>query len=89
VARRLRRAVGLPDRDGLLVHGVESGSAADRAGIETGDLLVRAGERDLLRVDDLHVALDGAVEGGELALVAVRGVDERELLVTLGTQAEA
>src|SRR5256885_1117312 len=39
VARRLRRAVGLPERDGLLVHGVERGSAAAVAGIEKGDLL--------------------------------------------------
>src|SRR4051795_10572654 len=29
VARRLRRAVGLPERDGLLVHAVEEGSPAD------------------------------------------------------------
>src|SRR3954447_7793445 len=34
VARRLRRAVGLPERDGLLVRWVEDGSPADRAGIE-------------------------------------------------------
>jgi S1-C subfamily serine protease len=85
VARRLRRAVGLPDRDGLLVHGVETDSAADRAGIEKGDLLVRAGDRDLMRVDDLHVALEGAGAAGELPLVAVRGVDERELVVSLST----
>src|SRR4051794_7688575 len=44
VARRLQRAVGLPERDGLLVHAVEEGSAADRAGIEKGDLIVTAGE---------------------------------------------
>jgi S1-C subfamily serine protease len=89
VARRLRRAVGLPDRDGLLVHGVEDGSAAERAGIEKGDLLVRAGERDLRRVDDLHVALDGAVADGELPVVAVRGVAEREVVVSLGGKGDA
>jgi serine protease Do len=89
VARRLRRAVGLPDRDGLLVHGVETGSAAERAGIEKGDLLVRAGERDLLRVDDLHVAVDRAVATGELPVVAVRGVDEREVVVSLRAEEAA
>ena len=30
VARRLRRSVGLPERDGLLVHAVEEGGPADR-----------------------------------------------------------
>jgi serine protease Do len=88
VARRLRRAVGLPERDGLLVHGVETASPAERAGIEKGDLLVRAGSRDLLRVDDLHLALDGALADGELPVVAVRGVDEREVVVSLGAEGE-
>ena len=36
VARRLRRAVGLPERDGLLVRSVEDDSPAAGAGIERG-----------------------------------------------------
>ena len=43
VARHLRRAVGLPDRDGILVRGVEEGSPAEAAGIREGDLIVSAG----------------------------------------------
>ena len=35
---RLRRSVGLPERDGVLVRGVEDGSPAAAAGIESGDL---------------------------------------------------
>ena len=81
VARRLRRAVGLPERDGLLVHGVERGGPADVAGLQKGDLLVAAGGRELARVDDLHAALASA--NGELRLVAVHGVDEREVVVAL------
>ena len=42
-ARRLRTAVGLPERDGLLVRGVVDGSPAERAGLARGDLIVRAG----------------------------------------------
>src|SRR5919206_467054 len=41
-ARRLRAAVGLPERDGLLVHAVVGGSPAERAGLERGDLIVAA-----------------------------------------------
>ena len=89
VARRLRRAVGLPERDGLLVHGVERDGPAARAGVEKGDLLVRAGDRDLLRLDDLHEALDAVAAGGELRLTAVRGVDEREVVARLGGGEEA
>ena len=81
VARRLRRAVGLPERDGLLVHAVERGSAAAAAGIEKGDLLVAAGSRDLARIDDLQSALEAAE--AELKLTALRGADEREVVVAL------
>ena len=81
VARRLRAAVGLPERDGLLVRGVVGGSPAARAGVERGDLLVRAGERALAGMDDLFDVLDGA--GDELVLGLVRGTDERELTVDL------
>jgi serine protease Do len=83
VARRLRRAVGLPERDGLLVHGVQRDGPADRAGVLKGDLLVAADDRELTRVDDLHAALEAAVAAGELRLSIVRGVDEREVVVAV------
>jgi serine protease Do len=89
VARRLRRAVGLPERDGLLVHGTERDGPAARGGLERGDLLVRADERELTRLDDLHEALDAAEPGGDLRLTVVRGVEEREVVVRLGGEEEA
>ncbi len=42
VARRLRRAVGLPETDGLLIRDVEEDSPAARAGLAQGDLIVAA-----------------------------------------------
>ena len=82
VARRMRRAVGLPERDGLLVRGVEDGSPAARGGIERGDLLVSAGGRDLDSVDALYEALDAvAPADGTLDLTIVRGTDERPVTV--------
>ena len=80
-ARHLRRAVGLPDRDGLLVRGVEDASPAARAGLRGGDLLVTAGDRPLAAIDDLHAALDGVGEGDSLALGVVRGVEELAVVV--------
>ena len=76
-ARRMRAAVGLPEREGLLVRGVESGSPAEAAGLQQGDLLVAAGGRPLRGFDDLFDALEGAA--GELALSVVRGTEEREV----------
>jgi serine protease Do len=82
VARRMRRAVGLPERDGLLVRGVEDGSPAFAAGIERGDLISVAGEREIGSVDALYAALDSLPDGGKLPLTVVRGNDERELEVS-------
>lgn len=86
VARRMRRAVGLPERDGLLVRAVEDGSPAARAGIERGDLLVKAGDRDLDGVDALYESLDAVPEaGGTIDLLIVRGTDERPITVEFET----
>jgi serine protease Do len=79
VARRLRRSVGLPERDGILVRGVEDGSAAAAAGVEVGDLIVSAGGRAIRDADDLQDAL-GALEP-PYDLVVVRGADELTLKV--------
>ena len=82
VARRLRRAVGLPERDGVLIRAVQEGSAAESAGLERGDLIVGAGGQEIERVDALYDALDAASAEGRLALTIVRGTEEREVDVT-------
>jgi serine protease Do len=81
-ARKLRAAVGLPERDGLLVRGVVDDSPAARAGVERGDLLVGASGSPLASMDDLFDALDDA-GGATLTLAVVRGTEERELEVEL------
>lgn len=78
VARHLRRAVGLPDRDGLLVREVEDDSPAARAGIAEGDLLVAVGGTAISSADDLYDALAGE---GPLELTLVRGAEERTVTV--------
>jgi serine protease Do len=80
VARRLRRSVGLPERDGLLVRGVDPDQPAGRAGVQEGDLIVRAGDHDVTSVDDLYRALDEA--GDALELLVIRAVDEVALTVS-------
>lgn len=80
VAGRLRAAVGLEPRDGLLVREVEEGSAAERAGIATGDLLVAVDGTDLTSPDVLHDALTDATT---LTFTVVRGDDERQVVVDL------
>ncbi len=83
IARRMRRAVGLPEREGLLVRGVRDGSPADRAGLRRGDLIVSVNGSEADRLDTLHSALDSGAPTIELGLV--RGADE--LTVTVAFEA--
>jgi serine protease Do len=82
VARRLRRSVGLPERDGLLVRGVEEGSAAARAGIVEGDLIVEVAGKTVEEADDLVEALAAAGDSFEVKIV--RGLEERTVSVGAG-----
>jgi serine protease Do len=83
VARHLRRAVGLPDREGLLVRDVEEGSAAARAGVQRGDLIVGLGAIEIDSVDALFSAIESHASHPTV-LKLVRGTDELEVPVILG-----
>jgi serine protease Do len=85
VARKMRRSVGLPERDGILVRGVEDDSLAAAAGIQAGDLIVEAGGKPITDADDLYTALAELKVPFEVKLV--RGNDERTVQVGGGTKA--
>jgi serine protease Do len=82
VARRLRRAVGLPEVEGLLIREVTEPSPAARAGLAQGDLIVAVAGQPVRTADDLFDALPAA--GGTVELGIVRGVEERAVQVVLG-----
>jgi serine protease Do len=82
VARRLRRAVGLPEADGLLVREVEDDSTAAAAGLEEGDLIIAIGGRPVESIDVLYDALGSVQTGSTLELTVLRGTEERTVVVT-------
>jgi serine protease Do len=88
VARRLRRAVGLPEHAGVLVRGVADDSAAGRAGLARGDLIVSAGGTPVDGLDSLHQVLDSADPGEPLVLGLLRGAEELELTVNFDPAVE-
>jgi serine protease Do len=81
VARRLRRAVGLPERDGLLVREVEEDSPASRAGLAEGDLIVAAAGKPVTSADDLFDALGSVADDAPLEITLLRGTEERTVSV--------
>jgi S1-C subfamily serine protease len=79
VAARLRASVGLPEREGLLVRGVEDGSLAAKAGIQEGDLIIAAAGKPVTDADALFETLSAAKLPFEVKVV--RGIEERTVSV--------
>jgi serine protease Do len=86
VGRRLRRSVGLPEVDGLLVRAVEPGGLAARAGIREGDLIIEVAGSQAVDVDALHDVLATVeppfevrvVRGTEAVTLVIGGPEVRE-----------
>ncbi len=81
VAKKMRRAVGLDAESGVLVVRVRSSSHADAAGLARGDLITAAAGAPVHSVGDLERAVRAA--DGTLTLSVLRGVDAREVEVSL------
>jgi DNA-binding MarR family transcriptional regulator len=84
VALAMQRAVGLPERPGLLVRSAEEGSPAAAAGLAEGDILTEAGGNPLRSVSALYSAISDALTSGALELRVRRGLKDRTVSVPLG-----
>jgi serine protease Do len=89
VARRLRSAVGLPPRDGLLVREVDASGPAASAGIQAGDLIVAVAGQEVGGVDGLLAAVDNHPDATPLRVTLVRGAEEMTVEVTFDQPGEA
>jgi serine protease Do len=87
VANKLRRSVGLPERDGLLVRGVRDGSPAAHGGLQVGDLIVAVDGTAVATPEALAAAVEDGPDGRVLRVSVVRGADEHVLEVTLAEEA--
>jgi serine protease Do len=81
LAQRMRAAVGLPPREGLLIREVEPDGHASAAGILVGDLILAASGRPTREPEDLEEAIMSAA--GTLDLRLVRGEEQLEVSVAL------
>jgi DNA-binding MarR family transcriptional regulator len=84
VALAMQRAVGLPERPGLLVRAAEERSPAAAGGLAEGDILTEAGGTPLRSVSALYAAISEALPGGVLELRVRRGLKDRTVSVPLG-----
>ncbi|TMM38526.1 MAG: PDZ domain-containing protein [Actinobacteria bacterium] len=69
---------------GAVVAKVAGGSPAEQAGLQTGDVVTKAGSKDIHTSDDLVGAVQSSKAGEKLALTVVRGGTTRTISVTIG-----
>src|SRR5579864_2500101 len=72
LSRQLGEYFGVKDGEGVLVRSVEKGSAAEKAGLKAGDVIVRADNEKLSDRADLSQVLRNHREGGKITLGIVR-----------------
>src|SRR6476660_2369749 len=74
---------GVQNGEGVLVRSVEKNSAAEKAGLKAGDVIVKADNEKLTDRSDLSHILRKHRTGGKMTLVVLRDKHEQTLTVTL------
>jgi S1-C subfamily serine protease len=77
ILTRVLRHHHLPNKSGVLAISIEQGSAADRAGLREGDVLVTFDGETIDGVDDLHRLLTASRVGKAAELTILRGGVQR------------
>ena len=75
-----------PDKPGLEVGNIITGSGAEKAGIQVGDVLLQVDGVDMNDVPDLITHIQGHKVGDVLKVKFLRGEKELEVSVTLGAR---
>jgi S1-C subfamily serine protease len=80
----LRGKISSEQEAGLIVLNVESGSPAEQAGVQLGDILISFDAQRLSDVEDLQAVLRGEAVGRPARVVFVRGGEVQEAQIRVG-----
>ena len=89
VSQPLARSFGLNTAAGALVSSIEKGSAAEKAGLQPGDVVMKVDGAPIQGSLDLSSRIAGMKPGSHATLEVWRGGKARDLAVTLGEQQPA
>ncbi|MDR0946813.1 MAG: trypsin-like peptidase domain-containing protein [Ruminococcus sp.] len=79
------RYYGLPVETGVLVSAVDKDSAADKAGIKSGDIIVGADGEEVTNMETLNKIKNTHKVGEEMTLTLARDGGNEEITITLGS----
>jgi S1-C subfamily serine protease len=88
VSGQFAKFLAAPGDHAVVVTSVEEGSAAAKAGLRAGDIIVRFAGREILEARDLRDEVRKAEGGKELALAVQREGKPLDLKVTLAPKSE-
>ncbi len=83
VTRDVAESIGLGKPQGALVRSVESGSPAEKAGVEAGDIITRFDGRAIDKASDLPRMVGNTKPGTRGAMTVFRRGQNRELTITV------
>jgi len=83
VTKDVAESIGLGKPVGALVRGVETGSPADKAGVEAGDIITRVEGKSIEKHSDLPRLVGGIKPGTKIAITVFRRGTTKELTVTV------
>lgn len=79
---------GLAVNAGVLVNSVEKGAAAEKAGLQAGDVIVKVGDKTISSMTDLNAVKKNYKAGDTAKVVVNRGGKEVELSITFDAAPE-
>jgi Do/DeqQ family serine protease len=77
-------SLGVKEGPGVVVYQVQSGSGADRAGLQRGDVITALNGQAVTDPNSFRNAIASTPPGSEVTLTLKRGGNERQLRATLG-----
>ena len=83
VSKDVAESIGLGKSQGAMVTGVESGSPADKAGVEAGDIITRFDGKPIEKVADLPRLVGNTKPGTKSAITVFRRGSARDLSITI------
>lgn len=79
----LATQLGVPVSSGLRLTGLVDGMGAQKAGVQTNDVIVRLGDHEITSFPSIGMALDGYHAGDKVPVVLYRGPEQHTIIVEL------